>query len=82
MIKVEYTVVLEIGEDNYWVAHVPALSGCHSQGKTREEALTNIKEAIELYIETLLSYGDPIPPSTKKIEIHKVSIEVSVMRSG
>jgi predicted RNase H-like HicB family nuclease len=40
-------VILTPGEDGYWVAEVPSLPGCISQGKTREEALINIKEAIE-----------------------------------
>ena len=44
-------VVIEPGEDGYFVAHVPALKGCWSQGKTREEALINIKEAVDLYLE-------------------------------
>jgi predicted RNase H-like HicB family nuclease len=44
-------VVIENGEDGYFVARVPSLKGCWSQGKTREEALTNIREAIELFLE-------------------------------
>ncbi|HEV2882854.1 MAG TPA: type II toxin-antitoxin system HicB family antitoxin [Pyrinomonadaceae bacterium] len=44
-------VVVEQGEDGYFVAHVPALKSCWSQGKTREEALGNIREAIDLYLE-------------------------------
>jgi predicted RNase H-like HicB family nuclease len=44
-------VVLERGEDGYFVAHCPSLKSCWSQGKTREEALTNIREAIALYLE-------------------------------
>ena len=40
---------------------VPSLPGCNSQGATREEAIANIKEAIELYIETLLDDGMAIP---------------------
>ncbi|HEX8196134.1 MAG TPA: type II toxin-antitoxin system HicB family antitoxin [Pyrinomonadaceae bacterium] len=44
-------VVIEKGEDGYFVASIPALKGCWSQGKTREEALANIREAIELYLE-------------------------------
>lgn len=44
-------VVVEEGEDGYYVASVPALKGCWSQGKSREEALKNIREAIELYLE-------------------------------
>ncbi len=44
-------VILEQGEDGYFVAHCPALRSCWSQGKTREEALRNIREAVELYLE-------------------------------
>jgi predicted RNase H-like HicB family nuclease len=44
-------VIVEQGEDGYFVAHVPALKGCWSQGKTRDEALVNIREAIDLYLE-------------------------------
>ncbi len=44
-------VILERGEDSYFVAHCPSLRSCWSQGKTREEALRNIREAIELYLE-------------------------------
>ena len=44
-------VIVERGEDGYYVVHVPALKSCWSQGKTREEALQNIREAIDLYLE-------------------------------
>ena len=44
-------VIVEPGEDGYFVASVPALKGCWSQGKTREEALENIRVAIDLYLE-------------------------------
>ena len=44
-------VVIERGEDGYFVAHCPALKSCWSQGKTREEALLNVREAIALYLE-------------------------------
>jgi predicted RNase H-like HicB family nuclease len=44
-------VLLEPGEDGYLVAHVPALKSCWSQGKTKEEALESIREAIDLYLE-------------------------------
>ena len=56
-----YTVILEKGEDGYIVANVPALPGCITQGKTREEALKNAKEAIELYIDVLREDNEPIP---------------------
>ena len=58
----EYTVVLEydkkIGE---YAALVPSLPGCTSQGKTREEALTNVREAIRGHIESLRQLGRDIP---------------------
>jgi predicted RNase H-like HicB family nuclease len=44
-------IVIEEGDDGYFVASVPALKGCWSQGKTRDEALRNIREAIDLYFE-------------------------------
>jgi predicted RNase H-like HicB family nuclease len=44
-------VIVERGEDGYFVAHVPSLKSCWSQGKTKEEALENIREAIDLYLE-------------------------------
>ena len=48
-------VVIEQDETGYYVAEVPALPGCLSQGKTREEALANIKEAIEGWLEVMES---------------------------
>jgi predicted RNase H-like HicB family nuclease len=54
-------VIIYPGEDDYWVAEVPSLPGCISQGKTREEALTNIKEAINAYINALKEDGISVP---------------------
>ena len=56
-----FTVVLEQEPDEGFVASVPALPGCVSQGDTREDALRNIREAIELYLEDCRESGDPIP---------------------
>jgi antitoxin HicB len=61
-----YTVVLEQEPDGGYSVSVPALPGCHSQGDTRDEALANIREAIELYIETLREAGERIPTETGK----------------
>ncbi len=49
----KFKVVIEQGEDGYYVVTVLSLPGCITQGKTKEEALENIKEAIELYLEVL-----------------------------
>ena len=54
-------VLIYPGEDGYWVVECPSLPGCVSQGRTRQEALANIKEAIALYIETLEDDGMPVP---------------------
>ena len=56
-----FTVVLEQEPDEGFVASGPALPGCVSQGDTREDALRNIREAIELYLEDCRESGDPIP---------------------
>lgn len=54
-------VILYPGEDGYWVAECPSLPGCISQGKTKEEAISNIKEAIQGYIAALEEDGLPVP---------------------
>ena len=64
-----YTVVLEQEPDGGFVATVPVLPGCVSQGDTREEALQNIREAIDLYIEDCAASGNPIPTEAGKIFI-------------
>ncbi len=58
----KYRVILEQDEDGVFVAEVPALPGCISQGATRAEALANAQEAIEAYLESLRAHGEPIPP--------------------
>ena len=54
-------VILCPGEDGYVVAEVPSLPGCVSQGRTRDKALTNIREAIALHVEVLQERGEPVP---------------------
>jgi len=57
-----YSVVLEPDDEaGGFVVHVPALSGCHTQGDTREEAIAMAQDAITAYIESLLSHNEPIP---------------------
>jgi predicted RNase H-like HicB family nuclease len=57
----KYTVVLERESDGGFVVSAPVLPGCISQGNSREEALANIREAVELYIEDCRLSGDPVP---------------------
>lgn len=54
-------VVLFPGEDGHWVAECPSLPGCVSQGKTKEDAIANIKKAIEAYVAALETDGLPVP---------------------
>ena len=50
-------VIIYPGEDQYWVAECPSLPGCISQGTTKEEAIANIREAIQAYTFTLEEIG-------------------------
>lgn len=68
-----YTVILERDSGGLVVAHVPALPGCVSQGKNKREALRNVKEAIALYVETLIEHGQPVPREAGR-EIVELSI--------
>lgn len=60
-----YTVLFEQAEEGGYVAYAPLLPGCHSQGETIEEVEENIKEAIEVYIESLRAHGEEIPVERK-----------------
>lgn len=57
----KYTVILERESDGGFVASVPVLPGCASQGDTWTEAMHNIKEAVEVYLEDCAAAGDPVP---------------------
>ena len=64
----KYRVLIEQDEDGVFVAEVPSLPGCISQGETREQAVENIKEAIALYLESLAAHGEPVPqPITEEL---------------
>ena len=62
----KYTVILEKGRESGYVAYCPALKGCVSQGRTKKEALKNIKEAVEAYVECLIEDGLTVPQETGK----------------
>ena len=63
-------VILYPGEDGYIVAECPSLPGCISQGKNRIKAVENIKEAISLYVKTLVEDGEVVP--TDRVELVEV----------
>ncbi len=64
-------VLIYPGEDGFIVAEVPSLPGCISQGKTREEALDNVREAIILHEEVLREHGEPVPED--RVELVEVA---------
>jgi len=68
----KFRIIIEQDEDGNYVAQCPALPGCISEGKNREETLTNIKDAILGYLASLKKHGEPIPPS-----IEEETVEVS-----
>lgn len=72
-VAVKYLVTLEQDEDGFIVAECPSLPGCLSQGKTREEALANITDAIEGYLESLRKHGEPLPST----EVTEVEVKVA-----
>jgi predicted RNase H-like HicB family nuclease len=61
-----YTVILQREPDGEYVATVPALPGCVSQGDSREEVMASIGEAADLYIENCIAAGDPVPTQAGK----------------
>jgi antitoxin HicB len=68
-----YRVLIEADEDGIFVAEVPTLPGCISDGKTRQEAIANIKEAIAAYVESLKKHGEPVPPPVSE-EVVEVDV--------
>jgi len=69
----KFTVVVEQDEDGLYVASVPLLQGCYTQGETYEEALANIKDAIRLHIQARRDLGEPIPIEVAVDEVQVVA---------
>jgi predicted RNase H-like HicB family nuclease len=63
-----YSVFYEEAPEGGYVAFVPALSGCHTQGETLEETEHNVKEAITLYLESLTANGEPVPEERRSFQ--------------
>jgi predicted RNase H-like HicB family nuclease len=64
-----FTVTLDRDEDGAWVAECPSIPGCVSQGETREEALSNVHEAITLCLEVRSERGMPLTVETRQVEV-------------
>ncbi|PJB49255.1 MAG: type II toxin-antitoxin system HicB family antitoxin [Chloroflexi bacterium CG_4_9_14_3_um_filter_45_9] len=69
----KFTVVVEQDEDGLYIASVPLLQGCYTQGETYQEALDNIRDAIKLHIEARQALGEPIPIEVAVDEVQVVA---------
>ena len=74
---IAYSVFYEQAPEGGYVAFVPALPGCHTQGETLEEAEQNVKQAVALYIESLLAHGEAIPEEGRSFQ-GRVTVPVSI----
>ncbi len=65
----KFAVTLDRDEDGVWVIECPAIPGCVSQGQTREEALTNIEDAIRVCLQVRAEQGMPLTVETRQVEV-------------
>ena len=77
----EYTAIFEPAEEGGYVVSVPALPGCSTQGNTFEEAVVNIKDAVEGYLAVLKEEGEEIPQPQSDVVITKISIANPIIPS-
>ena len=69
----KYRALIQQDEDGVFIAEMAGLPGCVSQGQTRSEALRNVQEALEAYLESLQAHGEPVPPPIEE-EVIEVRI--------
>jgi predicted RNase H-like HicB family nuclease len=69
-----YTVIFDREPDGGYHAFCPALRGCHSEGDTLDDALINIREAVEAYLESIKAHGEPIPQEDLVIKPLEVAV--------
>jgi predicted RNase H-like HicB family nuclease len=69
-----FTIILEAEPAGGFHAYCPALKGCHSEGESEEEAMMNIQEAVELYLESLRAHGAPIPREDVRVRSLAVAV--------
>ena len=65
----KFNIALDRDEDGIWIAECYSIPGCVSQGKTKEEALSNVKEAIKLCLEVRSELGFPLTVETQQVEV-------------
>jgi predicted RNase H-like HicB family nuclease len=69
-------VVEKEREDEGYSAYSPALSGCFSNGKTIDETKLNMREAIKLHVQSLLSHGQPVPENEKLVHVEELTVGI------
>jgi predicted RNase H-like HicB family nuclease len=69
MAAMRFFVTVDRDEDGVWIAECPAIPGCVSQGDTREQALSNVQEAIALCLDVRAERGLPLTIETKQVEV-------------
>jgi predicted RNase H-like HicB family nuclease len=69
MIAMQYTVIIEPADDGTFSVCVPDLPGCISTGRSREEAIESIREAIEGHVQTLRELGESVPPPRSQSQV-------------
>jgi predicted RNase H-like HicB family nuclease len=77
-----FTVLFEPDEDGFIVASIPALPGCFTQGRTHEEATTNIREAATAYLESLCKDGEPLPRESGEEVIGRGLLKRIIRQAG
>ena len=70
----EYTIVIEKDEDGYYVGSVPGLPGCHTQGKSIDQLLERMQEAITLWLEVERKEGEDAPRPLELVGIQRISV--------
>ena len=71
-----FEIVIEQEDDDGYLAYSPTLPGCFSNGKTIEEARTNVREAIQQHVASLLAHGQPIPQNAKLVHVEELTIGI------
>lgn len=69
-----FEVTVEQDDDGRWAANCPALPGCATWGRTKQEAIRNIREAVEVYIEDIVAAGEPVPTPREVLDSPAVSV--------
>ena len=72
-----FAIVIEKEEDDEgYLAYSPTLPGCFSNGKTIEEARTNVREAIQQHVSSLLAHGQPVPQNARLVHVEELTVGI------